>query len=114
MHDLVCIQSIGQRPDRNDHNAPWKAYFELRTNYRTFKLYAPNDEERDLWINGFHSILKLPVSDPCFKPLGLITKQTMKQEIAECVETGESEEKEKESVKADNTTIGMIGSMSRH
>jgi len=38
----------------------------------------------------------------------------MKQEIAECVETGESEEKEKESVKADNTTIGMIGSMSRH
>jgi hypothetical protein len=38
-------------------------------------LYAATEEERDLWIDGLHRIIKLPVRDPFFKPMGLINRE---------------------------------------
>ena len=59
-----------------------------------FKLYAPTVEERDLWINGFNSILDLPVADATFTPMGMLSVQELKQEVADCEETHNSEESE--------------------
>ena len=33
-------------------------------------LFAPNQEERDLWVNGFYRILRIPIADENFIPMG--------------------------------------------
>ncbi len=68
--------------------APWKWYFELKTRDRTYMLYAATEEERELWINGFHRIIKLPVKDPHFQVMGALTKEQI-QEDFEGSETAE-------------------------
>jgi len=33
-------------------------------------LYAPTQEERDLWVNGIARLLSISVNDPFFVPMG--------------------------------------------
>ena len=37
-------------------------------------LFAPTAEERDLWVNGFNRVMQIPVIDPNFVPMGVMTK----------------------------------------
>lgn len=37
-------------------------------------LFAPTNEERDLWVNGLNRIMGVPVEDPRFKPMQMTTK----------------------------------------
>ena len=53
---------------------PWSFSFELKTNQRIYKLYAPTAEERDLWVNGFNRVLRVEVVDDDFEPMGAITR----------------------------------------
>lgn len=49
-------------------------------------FFAATAEERDLWVNGLHSILKVPVTDPSFFPLlnmGLSDVAIKKDELLE-------------------------------
>ena len=41
----------------------------LKTKKRVYVLYAPTEEERVLWLNGFSRLLGVPVNDPYFTPL---------------------------------------------
>ena len=41
---------------------------------RNYTLYAPTKEERDLWVNGISRILRVPVTDPEFVPMGAVSK----------------------------------------
>ena len=56
---------------------PWKYSFELKTHQRDYELFAPSQEERDLWVNGFNRILAVPVFDDSFVPMGIVSKQTI-------------------------------------
>jgi hypothetical protein len=47
-----------------------------------FALYAPTKEERDLWVNGIHRILKIPVKDPMFKAMGIMRRNQLMAEVA--------------------------------
>ena len=40
-------------------------------------LFAPTAEERDLWVNGFNRVMQIPVIDPNFVPMGVMTKQQL-------------------------------------
>ena len=75
--DLEYVQNISRPPDTAEQHAqaPWKWYFELKTRSRVYMLYAATEEERDLWVDGLHRIIKLPVKDPFFKPMGLINRE---------------------------------------
>ena len=53
---------------------PWQYSFELKTHARSFMLFAPTAEERDLWVNGFNRVMQIPVIDPNFVPMGVMTK----------------------------------------
>ena len=55
-------------------NRDWRFSFELKTNARIYKLYAPTSEERDLWVNGFNRVLRIEVIDPDFEPMGAVTR----------------------------------------
>ena len=48
----------------------WDWRFDLETVDRTFILFAPTEEERDLWVNGINRLTGIPISDPDFVPLG--------------------------------------------
>lgn len=73
--DIVCIQKISQNSANFGSNIPWKFSFELNTTERIFELFAPTVEERDLWVNGLHRILNIPVNDIGFVPMQMSTKQ---------------------------------------
>lgn len=49
---------------READDAPWKYYFELKTDTRVYQLYAKSEEERTLWIDGFQRIFKLKMRKP--------------------------------------------------
>ena len=53
---------------------PWIYSFDLKTVERVYTLYAPTKEERDLWVNGISRILRVPVTDPDFVPMGAVSK----------------------------------------
>ena len=40
-------------------------------------LFAPSAEERDLWVNGFNRVMQVPVIDPNFVPMGVMTKSQL-------------------------------------
>ena len=40
-------------------------------------LFAPTLEERDLWVNGFHRVLNIPVHDKSFVPMGVISRDQL-------------------------------------
>lgn len=67
----------------NDKKTPWQFSFELRTHARSLFLLAPTAEERDLWINGFNRILHIPVIDPNFVPMGMMTRAQLNQNLHE-------------------------------
>ena len=48
----------------------WDWRFDIETVDRTFILFAPTEEERDLWVNGINRLTGIPISDPDFVPLG--------------------------------------------
>ena len=56
--DMVCISDIRISEDKL---AAWKYQFELKTKSRSYTLFAPTAEERDLWVNGFKRIYGVPV-----------------------------------------------------
>jgi len=40
-------------------------------------LFAPTQEERDLWVNGINRLLGVAVNDPMYLPIGTLTKQSL-------------------------------------
>lgn len=72
--EIICIQRIKTLEKVDDKKTPWQFSFELRTHARSLLLLAPTAEERDLWVNGFNRILQIPVIDPNFVPMGMMTK----------------------------------------
>ena len=46
-------------------------------------MFAPTEEERDLWVNGIYRLLNIPVEDAAFTPMKPQSKQahTVRQEI---------------------------------
>jgi hypothetical protein len=69
--DIVCLQKIGGVLSNLD--CPYKFSFEIKTSKRIYQLYAPTAEERDLWVFGINRIMNVPVDDPSFTPLKMIT-----------------------------------------
>jgi len=61
--------------DIDGKEPPWMYSFELKTHARSFMLFCPTAEERDLWVNGFNRVMQIPVIDPNFVPMGAMTKQ---------------------------------------
>ena len=72
-NEILYLQRV-TRHKVNIADLPWKFSFELKTTSRTYVLFAPNQEERELWVNGFHRILGVPIADPNFTPMGVVTK----------------------------------------
>ena len=63
-----------------DKECPWQFCFELQTLDRSFTLFAPTKEERDLWVNGFHALMGIPVQDPDFENLNDLIKRRAKKQ----------------------------------
>ena len=62
---------VSERPNAHEcEKVPWKYSFELKTQHRVYVLFAPNQEERDLWVNGFYRLLRVPIADENFIPMG--------------------------------------------
>ena len=74
---IICIQNIKTMTEIDGKSCPWYYSFELKTHSRSFQLFAVSPEERDLWVNGFNRLLSIPVIDPNFVPMGVITKSHM-------------------------------------
>ena len=70
----MCIQKISWQGQNITNEVPWKHSFELNTKSRTYVLYAPTSEERDLWVKGLHRIMGIVVNDPTFVPGEITTK----------------------------------------
>ena len=49
----------------------------MKTRTRVYVLFAPNLEERDLWVNSFFRVMGIPVADPTFVPMGKISKASL-------------------------------------
>lgn len=81
--EIICIQRIKTLEKVDDKKTPWQFSFELRTHARSLLLLAPTAEERDLWVNGFNRILQIPVIDPNFVPMGMMTKAQLNQNLHE-------------------------------
>lgn len=81
--DIVCIQRISWQGQNITNEVPWKHSFELKTKTRTYVLFAPTSEERDLWVKGLHRIMGVQVNDPSFVPGDVTTKADL--EMAESV-----------------------------
>ena len=45
---------------------PWKYCFELVTVNRSYMFFSPRAEERDLWVNAFHSMMNVEVKNKKF------------------------------------------------
>lgn len=75
--EIICIQRIRKLTELNGKPTPWEYSFELKTHARNFVLLCPTAEERDLWVNGFKRILKVPIIDPNFVPMGVMTKNML-------------------------------------
>ena len=73
LKDVICLQRVTTYVEIK--GLDWNFPFELRTTTRTFVLFAATSEERDLWVNGLHRILKIKVSDINFRPMPLTTKK---------------------------------------
>ena len=37
-------------------------------------MFAPTEEERDLWVNGFNRVLRVEVADAAFSPMGAVSR----------------------------------------
>ena len=55
--EIICIQRIQTIAEFDGKATPWTFAFELKTHARSFLLFAPTAEERDLWVNGFNRVL---------------------------------------------------------
>ena len=75
--EIICIHRIKKITEIGGREPPWYFSFELKTHDRSFILFAPTIEERDLWVNGFNRILQIPVIDPNFVPMGNLTKSQL-------------------------------------
>jgi hypothetical protein len=76
--DLVSIKNLTMHEENvPDNYLPWKYSFELATKQRSYVLYAPTMEERDLWVNGISRLLALRVEDPSWQPMKLISKDNL-------------------------------------
>lgn len=49
---------------------------------RSYTLLASTEEERDLWVNAFNTILGIPVLSPGFVPLGPVTKDKLESQYS--------------------------------
>ena len=63
IENIVCITNIeeNEKGPVAKSGEKWMHKFELRTTERTYELFAKNEEERDIWVNGFQRIHKIPV-----------------------------------------------------
>ena len=73
LKDILCLERVTTFVKIK--GLDWNFPFELRTATRTYVLFAPTNEERDLWVNGLHRIVKIGVNDVNFRPTGLLTKK---------------------------------------
>ena len=60
-------------------------------------LYAPTEEERVLWLNGFSRLLGVPVNDPYFTPLESSSTTSLNLPRADSMNTKSVEEEKSES-----------------
>jgi len=60
---------------------PYKHWFVLVTVKREFKLFAPTREERDLWVEGLHRMLFVPVDMPCWEMKASLIPEFLKHTI---------------------------------
>jgi len=76
--DLIAVTNLQSNNDTLPETVlPWKYSFELETKGRSYVLYAPTLEERDLWVNGIRRLINLPVKDPCFRPMQMVSKASL-------------------------------------
>ena len=65
----MCIKNLDKLNQLQGKECPWNFCFELETHERSFFLFARSAEERDLWVNGFHDLMGIPVHDSNFMPI---------------------------------------------
>ena len=73
--DLICIHNLKINPQIPD--CPNIYSFDLKTKRRSYTLYAPTAEERDLWVNGFRRFFQVPVIDAKFRPMEMLTRDSL-------------------------------------
>ena len=95
---MISISNLSKKVnDIADNACPWGWSFELKSKGRSFLLFAPTEEERDLWVNGFHRLLGVPVNDLNFEPMAVMTRQDMANHQNEVMQT-EGDEAEEDNV----------------
>ena len=94
-----------------DTDIPWKFSFELKTKQRIFQLYAPTQEERDLWVNGIHRILGVPVDDPDWVPMSVTTQNDLDK--AEDITINEGNNRPNSRQKLNNSKLDSIEEIKR-
>ena len=67
--EFICIKNIAKIYRLAGKECPWNYCFELQTTSRSFILFGRTCEERDLWVNGFHRLMGIPVRDSKFEPV---------------------------------------------
>ena len=64
--ELLCIQSIRTVTEVEGKVVPWNFSFTIKTAKRSLMLFAPTSEERDIWVECFNRLFKVPILDPVF------------------------------------------------
>jgi hypothetical protein len=97
--DLLAISNLSKKVNEMPDNAcPWGWSFELKSKGRSFLLFAPTEEERDLWVNGFHRLLGVPVNDLNFEPMAVMTKTDMLNHQNEVMQTEGDEDEDEDNL----------------
>ena len=97
--DVICLQNVkhvlqDEKKSLFGSNETWKYSFELKCQDRTYKLFAPTEEERDLWVNGFNRVLRVEVADEAFSPMGAISRTEINLHQQVMATEGNNEESE--------------------
>ena len=73
-NNILNIQKLSRAVTSEYSDMPWKFSFEIKTTERLYCLFAPTQEERDLWVNGINRLMGIPVKDSQFVPMGFVNK----------------------------------------